>query len=256
MISTEDVVLLEAEGVRAEVDPTGPRLRSLVFGGADYLAAGTASGARLFGAPDADAPLAELVPERTRWRVVDHTAGTLTLGARTDTAPIAPVTAVSVGSFGLVVVHGLTNTAAHPLAAGVRARVHPFAGETPVLGLCGEPPEAADDLVGADSAELPGRPVREAGLQLAIGGGRPLPGKTHVVHRLRSGADRSGDGVRIWGEAEFAWTGARIADGSVELELRTLPGDGGAAGRCVLEPGQTRMLCWGLQPFALRGPLS
>ncbi|MBF6063751.1 hypothetical protein IU500_24235 [Nocardia terpenica] len=248
-----DIIRVAADGVQVEVDPVGPRLRGLTLDGVPYLADGTASGARLVGAEDGK-PAQPLVADGTRWRVRSHNGGTMVFAADTTLA-CNVVTAVSVGDFGLAVVHGITNTGADPVRVGVVADVHPAAGAAAVLTLCGQAPDLTD-LVGADSAEVTGRAVTGPDLDVLIGGGRPLPGKTHVVHRLRAGEDRPGDGVRIWGEAEFEWTRATVGSGSVRLDLRTYPPDAPATDLHAIAPGETRMLSWGMQPFELQGPTS
>jgi hypothetical protein len=247
-------VLVAADGVQAEVDLVGAGLRRMTVGGIDYLANSTTSGARLVGASDTGGSAAALVADDAHWRVMDHIDGTLTLTA--DTEGVSYITAVSVGSFGLAVIHGITNTGDHPVGVGIISRVHPTAGADSVLALCGQAPADLGDLVGADSASLPGRAVPGLELDLLVGGGRPLPGNTHVVHRLRAGAHRDGDGVRIWGDAEFAWTRAAVTSDSVRVDLRTLPPDGGPSDLFEVGPGQSRMLSWGVQPFELHGPKS
>jgi len=249
----QTVVSLSSDGTSAEVGLIGARLLDFGFAGRSYWTPGAVGGGDLT-VLDADAGIAPLVAGDALWRVADHTAGTLTLTVESDDLPCAPAIVFSVGSWGLVVAHAITNSSDRPVTVGIAAQVRPHAGDTPVLSLCGEAPEGLADLVGPDSEALPGRPTAGAEFDVLVGGARTEPGG-HITHRLAFGGDRRGDGMRIWGDEDFAWTRLVSGADTVRLELRTY-GSAGEPPARVIAPGQTRVLYWGLQPFDAHAPKS
>lgn len=247
------VVSLTSDGASAEVSLVGARLLDFGFAGRPYWTPGAVGGGDLT-ALGVDARIAPLVAGDALWRVADHTGGTLTLTVEADDLPCAPAIVFSVGSWGLLVAHAITNSSDRPVTVGIAAQVHPHAGDTPVLSLCGEAPRDLADLVGPDPAGVPGRPTAGAEFDVQVDGARTVPGG-HITHRLAFGGDRHGDGVRIWGDEDFAWTRAASGAGTLRLELRTY-GSAAEPPSWVIDPGQTRGLYWGLQPFEAHAPKS
>ncbi|HEX4247714.1 MAG TPA: hypothetical protein VH008_07590 [Pseudonocardia sp.] len=252
-VDGQTVVRLTSDGSSAEVDLVGARLLDFSFAGRPYWTPGAVGGGDL-AVLDADARVAPLVAGDALWRVADHTGGTLTLITDSDDLPCVPAIVFSVGSWGLVVAHAITNSSDRPVTVGIAAQVHPHAGDTPVLSVVGEAPEHCGDLVGAESAAVPGRATAGAEFDVLVGGARTVPGG-HITHQLAFGGDRAGDGMRIWGDEDFAWTRAVSGGDTVRLELRTHVA-GGAPPAWVIDPGQSRGLYWGLQPFEAHAPKS
>lgn len=247
-------------GVRALVSPVGADLLALDLDGVDYLEPDPPArdgGVRLRWLADDASSCgdAELGTDGV-WEVVAHDDATVTLSVALAGGALSATTAFTVGEYGLATIQGLTNHTPRPVRVGVTVGVHPRAGATPAygssLGVC------ADHLVGPDGAPAPlrdavrgitaGRPVDELDLDDLFGGGTPPPGKTHVTHTL-TGAD--GDGVGVWGDPPFSFAHVRTRRDPTGLRVAPttcVPGRPDT-GR-VVDPHETWVLAWGVQPFA------
>jgi hypothetical protein len=239
-----------AAGVEVALDPVGAGVARLTTPGAWIAAPGAVTVLA-----EQDGQVVSIVDPAARWRLAEDGSpdSLVTLVAEPE-PPVTPSVTATVGDFGLAVVHGVTNASDAPIRVGLAVRLHPDGGPDAHAAVCGDGHPAELDVVGADTAVVPGRPVAGARFPLEVDGGRPLPGKTHVVHRLR--APDGGERLRIWGDADFAHTRARIGDGAVELELRTVPALPTVEDLQEIGPGETWMVSWGLQPDGFAGPQS
>lgn len=251
---------IRADGVRALVSPVGADLLALAHDGADYVepdppARDGGIRIRWLAEDDASCGDAELGPGAV-WDVVAHDDATVTLSVALAGGALSATTAFTVGDYGLATIQGLTNHTPRPVAVGLTVGVHPRAGATPAYG--SRLGVSTDHLVGPDGAraDLPqglldlasGRPVDELDLDDLFGGGTPPPEKTHVTHTL-TGAD--GDGVAVWGDPPFSFAHVRTRRDPTGLRVALttcVPGRPGT-GR-VVDPHDTWVFAWGVQPFA------